>query len=79
MILEWVASGVTPDEILRRHPHLTAADVEQALGYAASAARNDPAWKQVGMILAYTPDEWELDEPEQPRRSRKGSRRVAAG
>ena len=41
LILEWVASGATRDEILRKHPHLSAADVEQALAYAASAVRNE--------------------------------------
>ena len=41
LILEWVASGATRDDILRKHPHLTAADVEQALAYAASAVRNE--------------------------------------
>jgi uncharacterized protein (DUF433 family) len=41
LILEWVASGATRDDILRKHPHLAAADVEQALGYAASAVRNE--------------------------------------
>lgn len=35
MILEWIASGATRDDIVRRHPHLTVADVEQALGYAS--------------------------------------------
>jgi uncharacterized protein (DUF433 family) len=39
--LEWVASGATRDDILRKHPHLSAADVEQALAYAASAVRNE--------------------------------------
>lgn len=33
LILEWVASGATRDGILRKHPHLSAADVEQALAY----------------------------------------------
>ncbi len=41
LILEWVASGATRDDILRKHPHLSAADVEQALAYAASAVRNE--------------------------------------
>ncbi|HEY2415593.1 MAG TPA: DUF433 domain-containing protein [Pirellulaceae bacterium] len=41
MILEWVASGASRDEILKRHPHLTAEDVEQALAYAAAAVRNE--------------------------------------
>lgn len=41
IILEWIASGATRDDILRKHPHLTAADVEQALAYAAGAVRNE--------------------------------------
>lgn len=41
MILEWVASGATREQIVQRHPHLTPADVEQALAYAAAAMRND--------------------------------------
>jgi uncharacterized protein (DUF433 family) len=41
LILEWVASGATRDEILRKHPHLSAVDVEQALAYAAAAVRNE--------------------------------------
>jgi uncharacterized protein (DUF433 family) len=41
MILEWIASGATRDEVIRRHPSLEAADVEQALGYAAAAVQND--------------------------------------
>ncbi len=41
LILEWMASGATRDDILRKHPHLIAADVEQALAYAASAVRNE--------------------------------------
>ena len=41
MILEWIASGACRDDIVRRYPHLTAADVEQALGYAAAATKNE--------------------------------------
>src|SRR4029077_1881124 len=41
LILEWVASGATRDDIVRQHPHLTAADVEQAMSYAASAVRDE--------------------------------------
>ena len=41
MILEWIASGATRDDIISRHAHLSAADVEQALAYAAAAMRND--------------------------------------
>ena len=38
IILEWIASGATRDDIVRKHPHLSTADVEQALAYAASAS-----------------------------------------
>jgi uncharacterized protein (DUF433 family) len=41
LILEWIASGATRDVILRKHPHLTAEDVEQALAYAAAAVQNE--------------------------------------
>jgi uncharacterized protein (DUF433 family) len=41
LILEWVASGASRDDILRKHPHLTAEDVEQALTYAAESMRNE--------------------------------------
>lgn len=41
LILEWIASGATRDDVVRRHPQLTGADVEQALGYAAAAVRNE--------------------------------------
>ena len=41
MILEWIASGASRDDILRKHPHLAAVDVEQALEYAAAAVQND--------------------------------------
>lgn len=41
LILEWMASGATRDDILRQYPHLTAEDVEQALAYAAASMRNE--------------------------------------
>jgi uncharacterized protein (DUF433 family) len=41
MVLEWIASGATRDDILQRHPHLTSEDIEQALGYAAATVRNE--------------------------------------
>jgi uncharacterized protein (DUF433 family) len=41
LILEWIASGATRDDILAKHPHLTSEDIEQALGYAAAAVQND--------------------------------------
>jgi len=40
-VLESVASGANRDDILRTHPHLTKDDIEQALGYAAPAVRNE--------------------------------------
>ena len=50
LILEWVASGATRDDILRKHPHLSAADVQQSLAYAASAVRNEVlAFAEVGV------------------------------
>ena len=41
IILEWMSSGANRDDILRKHPHLSAEDVEQALSYAAASVRND--------------------------------------
>ena len=35
MILEWVASGASREEIIRAYPHLTADGVGAALQYAA--------------------------------------------
>jgi uncharacterized protein (DUF433 family) len=35
IVLEWIASGATRDDIIRKHPHLSVEDVEQALAYAA--------------------------------------------
>jgi uncharacterized protein (DUF433 family) len=40
-ILELAASGASRDDIVRTYPHLTTADVEQALRYAAEALKND--------------------------------------
>ncbi|MBL8850811.1 MAG: DUF433 domain-containing protein [Planctomycetaceae bacterium] len=41
LILEWIASGATRDDIVRKHPQLAVADVEQALEYAAASLRNE--------------------------------------
>ena len=41
LILEWIASGATRDEILLRYPQLTATDLEQALGYAAQSLHHE--------------------------------------
>jgi uncharacterized protein (DUF433 family) len=40
-ILELIASGATRDDILQKYPHLSAADIEQALRYAAASVRNE--------------------------------------
>jgi uncharacterized protein (DUF433 family) len=41
MVLEWMASGATRDDILKGYSHLSAEDVEQAIGYAAKAVKNE--------------------------------------
>ena len=41
MILEWLGSGASRDEIIAKHPQLTAEDIRQATEYAAAAFRND--------------------------------------
>lgn len=38
-ILEMVAQGMTPQEILKEYPDLEAADIYEALHYAAEAVR----------------------------------------
>jgi len=40
-ILELVAAGGARDDILKAYPHLTAADIEQALRYAARFLKNE--------------------------------------
>ena len=41
MILEWVASGASRDDIVRAYPQLAADDVEEALRYAAQSLTNE--------------------------------------
>lgn len=41
IILEWMASGASRDDIVKRHPHLKIEDVQQALEYAAALTRNE--------------------------------------
>jgi len=36
LIMEWLASGASREEILRSYSHLTAEDIEAAVGYAAA-------------------------------------------
>jgi uncharacterized protein (DUF433 family) len=40
-ILELFASGATREEVLKTYPQLTAAAIEEALKYAAQAAKNE--------------------------------------
>ena len=41
MILEWMASGASREEIVRSYPHLSHDDVEEALRYAAQAVNHE--------------------------------------
>ena len=41
LVLEWMASGASRDEIVARHPQLTVEDIEQAMSFAASSFKND--------------------------------------
>ena len=41
LILEWLGSGASRDEIISKYPHLTVEDIEQATEFAAAAFRND--------------------------------------
>jgi len=39
LVLDNLAAGVTPDEILSSYPSLSAADIQAAIAYAAELAR----------------------------------------
>jgi uncharacterized protein (DUF433 family) len=41
VVMEWMASGATRDQILEQYPHLRSDDIEQALAYAANAIKNE--------------------------------------
>ena len=41
MVLEWIASGGHRDDIVAAYPQLSAEDVQQAIGYAAHAVKNE--------------------------------------
>ena len=41
LVMEWMASGASRDEIVKAHPHLTVDDVQQAINYAAHAVKNE--------------------------------------
>jgi uncharacterized protein (DUF433 family) len=39
LVLDNLAAGVTPDEVLSSYPSLSAADIQAAIAYAAELAR----------------------------------------
>jgi uncharacterized protein (DUF433 family) len=41
LILEWVASGASRDDIVKSYPQLTAEDVEEAINFAAQSLSNE--------------------------------------
>lgn len=41
MVMEWIASGASRGDVVTAHPHLTDEDVQQAIGYAAQAVKNE--------------------------------------
>jgi uncharacterized protein (DUF433 family) len=41
MVLEWVASGASRNDILNSYPQLRAEDVEEALNFAAQSLSNE--------------------------------------
>ena len=41
LILEWIASGATREDIVRKYQQLTVEDVSQALAFAAEESRNE--------------------------------------
>lgn len=41
LILEWIASGSTVNDIIKKYPHLTAEAVHEAILYAAQFTKNE--------------------------------------
>jgi uncharacterized protein (DUF433 family) len=41
IVLEWMASGASREEILRGYPFLTSEDLDAVFAYAASAMKNE--------------------------------------
>jgi uncharacterized protein (DUF433 family) len=41
MVLEWVASGASRDDIVTSYPQLAAEDVEEAINFAAQSLSNE--------------------------------------
>lgn len=40
LLLDWLAQGMTPEEVLREYPQLTAEDIRAALAYGAEMSRD---------------------------------------
>jgi uncharacterized protein (DUF433 family) len=43
-VLELLATGASPDEVVAAHPQLTREGVQAALAYAAGSLRNESVW-----------------------------------
>lgn len=41
LIMEWIASGATPDSIAERYPHLSREAIQEAILYAAASLKNE--------------------------------------
>lgn len=51
-ILELLAGGMTPDEVVREYSHLTKADIRAALSYAAAVVKREEILSPVKAALA---------------------------
>lgn len=41
MIMEWISTGASVEDIYQKYPHLPKGSVQQALNYAAQFSRNE--------------------------------------
>ncbi len=41
LIMEWIASGATPDAIVKKYPHVQKEAVQEAILYAAASVKNE--------------------------------------
>ena len=41
LVLEWIASGATPDMIVAKYPHLRIEAIQEAIIYAAVSVKNE--------------------------------------
>ena len=41
LIMEWIASGATPDSIVAKYPHVQKEAVQEAILYAAASIKNE--------------------------------------